>query len=98
MTKNPEAQRRKALRRAAEHEQRLREEATRPLPKETLWALFDYLNEALADGCDHSLRLTTQFLASRDVAPESVIPWLGSHGGFCDCEVLFNVEERWGKP
>lgn len=98
MTKNPEAQPRKALRKAAEHEQRLREEATLPLPKETLWALFDYLNDALADGCDHSLRLTTQFLASNNVAPESVIPWLGAHGGFCDCEVLFNVEERWGTP
>ncbi|WP_254460003.1 DUF2695 domain-containing protein [Xanthomonas sacchari] len=98
MPKDPEAQRRKAIREAAVHEQRPLEEAAFPLPKETLWALFDYLNDALADGCDHSLRLTTQFLASHDVAPESVIPWLGAHGGFCDCEVLFNVEERWGKP
>ncbi|MCI2261155.1 MULTISPECIES: DUF2695 domain-containing protein [Xanthomonas] len=97
MTKDPEAQRRKAIREAAEDEKRPLEEAALPLPKETLWALFDYLNEALADGCDHSLRLTTQFLASRDVPPASVIPWLGAHGGFCDCEVLFNVEERWGK-
>ncbi|WP_232760264.1 DUF2695 domain-containing protein [Xanthomonas sp. SHU 166] len=98
MTENPEAQRRNAPRTTVQSEPRASEEAALPLPKETLWALFDYLNDALADGCDHSLRRTTQFLASQDVAPESVIPWLGAHGGFCDCEVLFNVEERWGKP
>ncbi|WOS41256.1 DUF2695 domain-containing protein [Xanthomonas rydalmerensis] len=98
MTEDPKAQGRKALRRKVEFEQRTSEKAALPLPKETLWALFDHLNDALADGCDHSLRLTTQFLASHGVAPESVIPWLGAHGGFCDCEVLFNVEERWGKP
>lgn len=98
MTENPEAQRRNASRTTVQPEQRASEATALPLPKETLWALFDYLNDVLADGCDHSLRLTTQFLASQDVAPESVIPWLGAHGGFCDCEVLFNVEERWGKP
>ncbi|WP_295969231.1 DUF2695 domain-containing protein [uncultured Xanthomonas sp.] len=98
MTEDPKSQRRKALHTTAEPEQRASEAAALPLPKETLWALFDYLNDTLADGCDHSLRLTTQFLASHGVAPESVIPWLGAHGGFCDCEVLFNVEERWGKP
>ncbi|KMM74940.1 hypothetical protein ACP93_14145 [Xanthomonas sp. NCPPB 1128] len=97
MTEDPKSHRRKALHATAKPEQRASKEAALPLPKETLWALFDYLNEALADGCDHSLRLTTQFLASRDVVPEAVIPWLGAHGGFCDCEVLFNVEERWGK-
>ncbi|WP_244149976.1 DUF2695 domain-containing protein [Xanthomonas sacchari] len=98
MTEDPKAQGRKALRRSAQSKQCAPAEATLPLPRETLWALFDYLNDVLADGCDHSLRRTTQFLASHDVAPESVIPWLGAHGGFCDCEVLFNVEDRWGKP
>jgi hypothetical protein len=26
----------------------------------------------------------------------TVIPWLREQGGYCDCEVLANVEERWG--
>ena len=43
------------------------------------------------------MRLTQQFLASRSILPESVIPWLGRYGGYCDCEVLDNVEERWGR-
>ncbi|HEV8694469.1 MAG TPA: DUF2695 domain-containing protein [Lysobacter sp.] len=24
-----------------------------------------------------------------------VLAWLGRYGGYCDCEVLFNVEDRW---
>ena len=97
MADKSEVQRRKELRRVAEAKQRASEEAGLPVPKETLWALFDYLDESLAGGCDHSLRLTEQFLISREIQPESVVPWLGECGGFCDCEVLFNVEERWGK-
>ena len=97
MADRSEVQRRKELRRAAEAKQRASEEASLPVPKEVLWVLFDYLDESLANGCDHSLRLTEQFLASREIKPELVIPWLGDYGGFCDCEVLFNVEERWGK-
>ncbi len=97
MAAKSEVQRRKELRRAAEAEQRASEEASLPVLKETLWALFDYLDESLGDGCDHSLRLTEQFLVSRRIQPELVTPWLGEYGGFCDCEVLFNVEERWGK-
>lgn len=98
MTDKSEAQRRKELRRAAEAKQRAAEEAGLPVAKETLWELFDWLDESLTNGCDHSLRLTEQFLVSRGRPPELVVPWLGEYGGFCDCEVLFNVEERWGKP
>lgn len=97
MTDKSEVQRRKELHRVAETKQRASEEAGLPVPKETLWALFDYLDESLTDGCDHSLRLTEQFLISRKIQPELIVPWLGKYGGFCDCEVLFNVEDRWGK-
>ncbi|UYK81289.1 DUF2695 domain-containing protein [Xanthomonas sacchari] len=92
-----EVQRRKQLRRAAEAKQRESEESSLPVPRETLWALFDYLDMSLAVGCDHSLRLTEQFLASREIRPELLVAWLGEYGGFCDCEVLSNVEERWGR-
>ncbi|MBO9829518.1 DUF2695 domain-containing protein [Xanthomonas sp. A2111] len=52
---------------------------------------------SLAVGCDHSLRLTEQFLESREIRPELLVAWLGEYGGFCNCEVLSNVEERWGR-
>ena len=97
MVDKSEVQHRKELRRAAEAKLRAAEEASLPVPQETLWALFDYLDESLADGCDHSLRLTEQFLIARKIPPELVVSWLGDYGGFCDCEVLFNVEERWGR-
>ncbi|KAF1699784.1 DUF2695 domain-containing protein [Pseudoxanthomonas suwonensis] len=60
--------------------------------------MFDHLEDALADGCDHSLRFTRQFLASRGIEPDRVLPWLEEHGGYCDCEVLANVEEHWERP
>jgi hypothetical protein len=25
------------------------------------------------------------------------VQWLCAHGGFCDCEVVFNVEQEWGE-
>lgn len=98
MVDRQEAERRKALRRAAEARQRASREAALPLPKKTLWALFDHLEDALADGRDHSLRFTRQFLASRGIEPDLVLPWLEEHGGYCDCEVLANVEEHWERP
>ena len=97
MPDRPEVQRRKALRRAAQARQRAHEDAGVTVARETLWALFDSLDESIAEGCDHSLRLTARFLASRGIAVESVVPWLGEYGGFCDCEVLANVESRWGR-
>lgn len=97
MTASSEAQRRKDLRRAAEAKQRAAEEAALPVSRQTLWALFDTLDVALGQGCDHSLRFTVQFLAAHGIPPEQVIPWLGEYGGYCDCEVLANVEEHWGR-
>ena len=45
-------------------------------------------------GCDsHSLRLVKQLLEEKypDCDFESTEEFLQEHGGFCDCEVLFNV-------
>lgn len=56
--------------------------------------LFDVLDERLAeDPCDHSLRLTEEFLAECDLDTEEVLVWLAERGGTCDCEVLANVAE-----
>jgi hypothetical protein len=95
MPEKSEIQRRKQLRRAEEATQRAIEEAALPMPKETLWALFDHLHAARAEGCDFSLRRTEQFLLAHHLQSAPVVPWLESYGGFCDCEVLLNVEARW---
>ena len=38
-----------------------------------------------------------QFLQANGLREATIIPWLGEHGGYCDCEVLANVEEEWSQ-
>lgn len=44
---------------------------------------------------DHSLTFTREFLEKQKVDVESVLDWIINEGGGCDCEVLYNVEERF---
>jgi hypothetical protein len=54
------------------------------------------LDEKLATvGCDDKLRLTKQFANEQQISFEILEEWLGEHGGYCDCEVLANVEEQF---
>ena len=68
-----------------------------PMDEEVFWELFDYLDERLEeqDGCDHSLSLTRSFLETKGVDVDSILDWIVDNGGGCDCEVLYNVEERF---
>jgi len=43
----------------------------------------------------HSLTFTREFLEKQKVDVESVLDWIINEGGGCDCEVLYNVEERF---
>ncbi len=68
-----------------------------PISLVDLGALFDHLDIKLGEeGCDHTFRMTEAFLRNRNLATEKVLPWLQEHGGYCDCEVLANVEDSWG--
>jgi hypothetical protein len=67
---------------------------TFPVPHSVLNQLFDQLEEQLATtGCDHTLRLTREFISRQSLPEIEVISWLEKNGGYCDCEVLSNVEE-----
>lgn len=47
-------------------------------------------------GCDHDLKLTEQILSNLDVKDVlSVLAWLEEQGGYCDCEVMMNVEQKF---
>lgn len=78
--------------------QKLANEATKeglaklPMRRNDLSDLFDQLDEALSEDCDHTLNKTKAFLDSRGIEHEKVIGWLLEHGGGCDCEVINNVE------
>src|SRR5215469_9884798 len=69
--------------------------AALPLPVEELKAMFDMLDVELPQkGCDHTRRLTEAWLGSRGHDVQRVFAWLDTQGGFCDCEILANVEEH----
>ena len=59
--------------------------------------LFELLDAQLHErGCDHDLKLTEQILLNlcvKDVL--SVLAWLEEQGGYCDCEVIMNVEQKF---
>jgi hypothetical protein len=68
-----------------------------PISFADLGALFDHLDTMLGEeGCDHTSRMTQVFLQKRKLDAVRILPWLQEHGGYCDCEVLANVEESWG--
>lgn len=79
--------------RQAEHE---RFRSSLPLTPDLLRALFDYIDNQLGESeCDNTLKHTALFLSQRKLESVRVISWLESLGGFCDCEVLANVQERF---
>ena len=66
-----------------------------PTNVNTFPELFDYLDIQLGEkGCDHTTILTSTFLDRKGVSNATqVLGWLADNGGFCDCEVLANVED-----
>jgi hypothetical protein len=68
--------------------------ASFPLSEAALQQMFEMLGERLAkEDCDNTLRLTSAWLDARGYEEGPVLAWMKEHGGTCDCEVLFNVEE-----
>ncbi len=70
--------------------------ASVPAPKSLVRELFEYLDRS-DDPCDATLSQTLGFLKERGLPEERVVPWLEDHGGYCDCEVLYNVEDVWNQ-
>jgi hypothetical protein len=97
MPSKAETDRRKALRRAAEQCSRSSDEARIPISRADLAQLFAHLDIVLSKGCAHTLAHTREFLNTHKLPESAILPWLAEYGGYCDCEVLANVEERWGQ-
>jgi hypothetical protein len=66
-----------------------------PVNESIFSALFDFLDIQLnKKSCNHTTILTRTFLDEKGVPNVTrVIDWLADNGGFCDCEVLANVED-----
>lgn len=95
MPSKAEQESRKAMVRKIAQRQRADVVASMPITRDQLAQLFEHLDGALSAGCDHSLKLTRQFLRARGLSEAAIVPWLGEYGGYCDCEVLANVEQEW---
>ena len=66
-----------------------------PFSIEIFKELFNYINIGLeSDGCDDTLKYTKKFLENNNLPLKKVIEWLEENGGYCDCEVLANIEEK----
>jgi hypothetical protein len=89
MIKDP---RKDELKREWREQERQKLIASIPMHRQALRDLFDHLDGEAAEDCDHTLRVTTEFLRQRGLDVERIILWLHEHGGSCDCEVLANVE------
>ncbi|WP_267402115.1 MULTISPECIES: DUF2695 domain-containing protein [unclassified Chryseobacterium] len=94
MDKN-EKERRKQLRN--ELRQKQQEEFENSLPMDRIYfeQLFDFLDIQLEEvGCNDTNIITVEFLEKNKIQNiEIVLGWLVENGGYCDCEILANVEE-----
>lgn len=61
-----------------------------PISSTAFLGLLDWLDVEL-ERCDHTTKLTEQYLRELHLEPEAVLPWLADHGGYCDCEVFSNL-------
>jgi len=58
----------------------------------SLFDLYEYIEKSIKkSGCDNTLRFSKRFLTEKNIPPETILKWLKSEGGHCDCEVIYNV-------
>jgi hypothetical protein len=60
--------------------------------EELIKKLLDYLDVNM-ESCNHDYALTKKFCLENNINLEDIVDWLNERGGYCDCEILANVEE-----
>ena len=75
--------------------------ASMPLPIVQVVSLIEYVGNELhsrdpkiTPACDHTFRFSNAWCVQNAVDMQAMGQWLRDHGGFCDCEVIFNVDGR----
>lgn len=94
-----EKERRKQIRNELRQKQQEEFEKSLPMERPRFKELFDCLDDQLRKmGCDNTNKLTTGFLEKNTIINvENVLSWLAENGGYCDCEILANVEQKFEK-
>ena len=97
MPSQSEQERRKQILKDLRQKEKEEFEISLPIRRDLFEALFDYLGHELENkGCDDTLKLTELFLTTKGISDfPQIKKWLGDHGGYCDCEVLANVQQQF---
>ena len=90
-------ERRKQIKKELREKAKLEFENSLPISREKFIQLFDFLDNKLGEhDCDDSLKLTKTIMEENNIDNhEEIENWLQEKGGYCDCEVLNNVEEMF---
>jgi Protein of unknown function (DUF2695) len=88
-----DGERKRDLQRAYREQEKQRSREAVFLDERSLNDLLDHLDARLSEvGCDHTLRETRAWAAGRGFDAEAVAASVAEFGGYCDCEVLANVD------
>ena len=92
---------RQAIKRQIKERERQAFLAAMPLAVDEVRHLFDFVADNigpigpdLSSSCDHSLRFAKEWCERNNLDDSVILEWLRENGGFCDCEILWNVDER----
>lgn len=59
--------------------------------------LFDFLDSELSqEGCKNDFTLLEKYCKKENLDAPLLEDWFRKHGGFCDCEILANIEDAFG--
>jgi len=84
----------KKILRELKEKEKIKFEKSLPMPRNSFQKLFNFLDEQLStNDCTNTSVLTVSFLKQNNIPVEPILTWLEEHGGYCDCEILGNVEE-----
>ncbi len=97
MPDKDETERRRNIKRQLREKANLEFERSLPVSREIFKNIFDFIDMYLSENeCDDTLKLTREFLEENQITnTDEVVGWLQNNGGYCDCEVLYNVEEKF---
>ncbi len=90
-----EKERRNSIKKVLKNQEKTEFLNSLPIPISVLQELFHYLDLKLSkNNCDNSLKFTLEFIEDNYLPENKLIEWFENNGGYCDCEVLANIEEQ----
>jgi hypothetical protein len=92
MPPRPDDDERRRLKAEFKKRERAEERSHMILDEAALTDLLGYVASHLESRhCDHTLRATREWAKARSVDADALVESLSHFGGYCDCEVTFNV-------